>query len=55
MIGPKGLKFSGFDGSYSGVVIRKFGENVNCLWDYYLFIYLFFFFLPKCPGWDHNS
>ena len=26
-IGPKGVKFSGFDGGHLGVVIRKFGED----------------------------
>ena len=44
MIGPKGLKFSGFD----GVVITRFGEDCSET----LPVNLFF---PKCPGWGHNS
>ena len=28
MIGPKGLKYSGSDGGYPGVAIRRFGEEL---------------------------
>ena len=28
-IGPKGLKFSGFDKGYPGVIIKKFGEDMS--------------------------
>ena len=49
MIGPKGLKFLGFDGSHPGVVIRKFGEEQSRI------LHVGLFFSLKYPGCDQNS
>ena len=37
IIGPKGLKFSGFDGGHPGGIIKKFGEDqiIPYLWGYF--------------------
>ena len=48
MIVPKGLKCSGFDGGYPGMVIRKFVE----VWSKTLLVGLLY---SKFPGWGYNS
>ena len=50
MMGPKGLKFSGFDGGHLGVIIRKLGEDQSKTLPVGLFPSLKFF-----AGCGHNS
>ena len=49
IVGPKGLKFSGFDGGHPVVVIRKFGGDQSKTLPVELFFPL------KFPGCGRNS
>ena len=48
MIGPKELKFSGFDGCHPGIVLRKFSEDGSKTLPMGLYFFL------KFSGWVHN-
>ena len=47
MIGPEGLKLSGFGGGHCGVVRRKFSEDRNKTLPVGIY--------TKFPSWGHNS